>query len=190
MTDPEDRELIEACLSGQTEAFGKLVVRYQNRLFHTLRCMLGSREDAKDVTQEAFVLAFRKLHQFRHDSAFYSWLFRIAMNLAASLRRREHPMQSLADVTDGRAPFDPIDPHRDIRPSETAEVAEQQRLVWQALEQLEPDFRMVLVLKELEGLKYEEIAEIMGCPLGTVRSRLHRARSMLREKLSSVLDQH
>ncbi|NOX55733.1 MAG: sigma-70 family RNA polymerase sigma factor, partial [Planctomycetes bacterium] len=177
MTDPEDRELIEACLSGQTEAFGKLVARYQNRLYHTLRCMLGSREDAKDVAQETFVLAFRKLHQFRHDSAFYSWLFRIAMNTAASFRRRNHPTQSLDDMADDHAPFDPTDTHRDTRPGERAEVAEQKKLVWQALEQLEPDFRMVLVLKELEGLRYEEIAEIMNCPLGTVRSRLHRARA-------------
>ncbi len=184
----QDRELIEATLQGQTEAYGELVKRYQDRLFHSLCYMLGSREDAKDIAQQTFVRAFQKLSQFRHDSAFYSWLFRIALNEAASYRRRKRPELRLEDVPEDERKYDPSDPHRDVMPAYQVSLRETQRLVWQAINQLPEEFRQVLVLKEMDNLSYEQIAEIIGCPIGTVRSRLFRARSALRKKLEKEID--
>ncbi len=188
MAEPSDHELIQLTLQGQTEAFGKLVQRYQNRLYRSLLCLLGSREDSRDVTQQAFVRAFRKLSQFREDAAFYSWLYRIAMNEAASFRRRQRPVHSLDDRPEDVRPYDPGDDRRDGMPSEMAELTERRAAVWRAIDELPDEFRAVLVLKEIDGLKYEEIADVLDCPLGTVRSRLHRARALLREKLKDELD--
>jgi RNA polymerase sigma-70 factor, ECF subfamily len=166
-----DTELIAASLAGDTAAFGELVSRYQNRLYHSLVHMLGSAEDAKDVAQDAFVLAFQKLGTFRGDAQFYSWLFRIAMNAAVNFRRRVRSLGASIDA----------------RPEQPLEQAERQRIVRAALAQLSDEFRMPLVLCEIDGLKYEEIAELLKCPIGTVRSRIHRARLELREKLQRLL---
>ena len=178
-----DQELIAECLAGCTEAFGKLVVRYQNRLYNTLVKILGSVEDARDVAQDAFVHAFRKLDTFRGQSAFYTWLFRIAFNSAISQqRKRRKPLASI-EATFEKAGIEPVDTHPIAEPAYATEVAERQMLVRQGLAQLSEEFRTVLVLKEFEGLKYDEIAELIECPIGTVRSRIHRARIELRQKL-------
>jgi len=178
-----DADLIAQCLRGQTHAFGELVARHQDRLYGTLVGVLGSAEDARDVAQEAFVSAFQKLHTFRGRSAFYSWLFRIAMNFAVSRKRkRGRPTVSIEAVRDAGG-HEPPDAHPEVAPDYSLQAAERQTAVRAALAELPDEFRTVLVLKEMENLKYEEIAEIVGCPIGTVRSRIHRARSELREKL-------
>ena len=183
-----DLELINQCLAGRTEAFGKLVLRHQDRLFRTLVSLLGSDEDARDVAQEAFVLAFQKLGTFRGDSAFYSWLFRIAFNASMSHKRKRRHATTSMDAAREQAGIEPLDDRSAGRPpSHSLEVREQQNLVQQALAELTDDYRTVLVLKELEGRKYQEIAEIIGCPIGTVRSRIHRAREEMREKLKGVV---
>lgn len=187
MENKDDQQLIDECLSGQTEAFGQLVVRYQDRLFNSLVNILGSADDARDVAQEAFVNAFEKLSTFRGHSAFYSWLFRIAMNAAVSSKRKTRRMSTSVDAARERSGAEPADARADIRPSHQLETAERQLLVQQALAELADDFRVVLVLKEMEGLRYEEIADVVGCPVGTVRSRIHRARSELRRKLERLL---
>ena len=186
MPNRDDHALIDACLAGQTDAFGLLVERYQDRLLHTLVCILGSREDAKDVAQDAFVQAFRKLETFRREASFYSWLFRIAINAAVTFQRRSRRSR-VALSTDREHGVEPCDEHPEARPSHGIESAERQAQVRAALNQLTPEYRTALVLKEIEGLKYEEIAEQVGCPLGTVRSRIHRARAELREKLTRVM---
>ena len=183
----DDKELIAQCVAGQTEAFGRLVERYQNRLYHTLFSLMGSEEDARDVAQEAFVLAFQKLQSFRGDSAFYSWLFRIAFNASVSFRRKHRRTTSSLDAAHEQSGIETADTSPDTQPDHSLEVAEQQGLVRTALAQIAADFREVLILKEIEGLKYEQIAEIVGCPIGTVRSRIHRARQELREKLRVLL---
>ncbi len=181
-----DQELIAECLSGQTHAFGDLVARYQNRLFNTLVGVLGSVEDAHDVAQEAFVNAFQKLDTFRGHSAFYSWLFRIALNSAVSQKRKQRAVVSI-DAAREQSGDEPIDRHPAARPEHALETNERQIAVRAALAELAEEFRTALILKEMEDLSYEEISEIVGCPIGTVRSRIHRARAELRVKLQGLL---
>ena len=180
---PDDTQLITDCLGGRTEAFDQLVLRYQDRLYNTLVKMLRSADDARDIAQDAWVHAFHKLGTFRGNSAFYSWLFRIAFNAAVSERRKTRRTPASLDAGRERAGHEPADGRVDGEPSHSMEQVERQVLVRRALGQLSDEYRTVLVLKEIEDLKYEEIAEIVGCPIGTVRSRIHRARLELREKL-------
>lgn len=181
-----DDELVSDCLNGQTSAFGQLVTRYQDRLFNTLINVLGSTEDARDVAQDAFVHAFQKLHTFRGHSAFYSWLFRIAMNTAASYGRKKHRTPLSLEAVRVQSGLEPPDSHPESQPSYALESSERQSLVRVALAELSEEHRVVLVLKEIEGLKYEEIAAIVDCPVGTVRSRIHRARCEMRERLEAL----
>jgi RNA polymerase sigma-70 factor, ECF subfamily len=187
-----DQQLIAECLQGQTHVFGDLVLRYQDRLYNMLVHVLGSAEDARDVAQEAFVSAFQKLQSFQGRSAFYSWLFRIAMNSAVSRQRKNSRGKnsrvpvSIEAVRD-KSGLEPIDPHPEARPEFSIEASERQAAVRAALADLPEEFRTVLILKEMEDLKYEEIAEIVGCPIGTVRSRIHRARAELKSRLVALL---
>lgn len=180
-----DRELITICLGGNTEAFGVLVLRYQNRLVHALTGVMGSVEDARDVAQETFVHAYQKLHTFRGESAFYSWLFRIALNSSTSYRRAQKKHASI-DRRRDETGAEPPDLSLESSPSFSMEQNEQHELVRRVIGQLPEEFRVPLVLKEFEGLRYDEIAEICECPVGTVRSRIFRAREELKRKLEFV----
>ncbi|RPI73989.1 MAG: sigma-70 family RNA polymerase sigma factor [Planctomycetaceae bacterium] len=180
-----DQELIAECLRGQSHAFGELVARYQNRLYNTLKNVLGSAEEAQDACQDTFLTAYQKLHTFGGRSAFYSWLFRIAFNTAISRTRKKRRATVSIDAAQEQTGSEPIDMRNDLQPGHSLETAERQTAVREALAELSEEFRTVLVLKEMEGLKYEEIAEIVDCPIGTVRSRIHRAREELRERLSA-----
>jgi RNA polymerase sigma-70 factor (ECF subfamily) len=179
-----DGELIKATLAGQPAEFGRLVLKYQDRLFNSLFRLLGSTEDARDITQDAFVQAFLKLETFRGSAAFYTWLYRIGFNLAMSHARRKHTTQSL-DHAKGECGREPVDG----QPPPEAEFArdEQAKLVHIALGKLAADYREVIVLREIEGCRYDEIAEILELPVGTVRSRLFRARLALRDLLAPLL---
>jgi RNA polymerase sigma-70 factor (ECF subfamily) len=182
-----DQSLIHRCRAGDVDAFGGLVLRYQDRLFGTLVHVLGSFDDARDVTQDAFVLAFEKLATFRGDSAFYSWLFRIAYNAAMTRKRKERrPTVSIDEARQKRGE-ELRDERTGADPAGALDIEERQGMVRRALDDLAEDYRTAIVLKEIEGLRYEEIAEIVGCPIGTVRSRIHRARHELREKLSRTI---
>lgn len=187
VTELEDQVLIDRCLAGQTEAFGLLVQRYQHRLYGTLVHVVGSRELARDIAQDAFLLAFEKLASFRGTSAFYSWLFRIALNAASSAHRKSPRAKQSLDALRERTGEEPTDNRASAAPEHGLEVSDRQRLVRNALAELPEEFRTALVLKELEQLKYEEIAEILNIPVGTVRSRIHRGREELRAKLLPVL---
>lgn len=183
----DEKQLIRECLAGRTEAFGELVIRYQDRLFNALAGILGSPDDARDIAQDAFVQAFQRLKTFRGQSAFYSWLFRIALNAAASQKRRTRRKPASIDAAREQSGSDPADPHPDAVPSHALEANERRVAVQNALARLPPEFRIPLVLKEIDGLKYQEIAAIIGCPVGTVRSRIHRARTELRQRLDLLL---
>ena len=183
----DEKQLIRECLAGRTEAFGELVIRYQDRLFNALCGILGSPDDARDVAQDAFVQAFQKLKTFRGQSAFYSWLFRIALNAAASQKRRKRRRSTAAGISSDPSVHDPPDPRPDAAPSHAMETTERQAAVQSALAQLAAEFRVPLVMKEIDNLKYHEIAAILGCPVGTVRSRIHRARGELRQRLELLL---
>jgi len=180
----DDSSLIEATRAGDTEAFGQLVLKYQDRLHHSVAGVIGSHDEALDVVQEAFVQAFTKLDSFRGGSAFYTWLYRIAWNTAITHRRRKRPTISMDRLRE-----DSGDELIDQAASPQEEVGRQERavLVQQAMSRVAEEFRAVLVLREIDGCCYETIAEILDLPIGTVRSRLHRARMMLREELKHVL---
>jgi len=180
----DDRHLVEAALAGDKHAFGCLVERYQDRVFNTLVRVLGSRDDARDVVQDAFVQAFVKLDSFRGDAKFYTWLYRIAMNLALSQRRRRRPTESLDTAKDnvGEEPMTQ-------QPTAAEELIRRERaeMLQQALLNLNDEHRQILVLREMESCSYEAISEILELPVGTVRSRLFRARMQLKEQLKILL---
>jgi RNA polymerase sigma-70 factor (ECF subfamily) len=180
----DDASLIAATLAGDNAAFGQLVVRYQDRLFNALLRVIGLPEDARDVVQDAFVQAFVKLDTFRGNAAFYTWLYRIAFNLAISRARRRRKTASL-DRTKADCGGEPIDD----QPAPDAEILQSERveLVHAALAELSDEYRQILVLREIEGCRYEQIAEILELPVGTVRSRLFRARMELKNRLNLAM---
>ncbi len=183
-TVSDDAQLIDQALGGQSEAFGQLVLKYQDRLFNTVFHVVGHAEDARDIVQEALVQAFLKLESFRRESAFYTWLYRIAFNVAMSQRRRRRPAVSMDRLRE-TAHMEPLDDEDD--PAESLERKERCGQVRRAIGRLPEEYRAVLVLREIDGCCYETIAEVLDLPVGTVRSRLHRARLQLREQLKGVL---
>lgn len=187
MNVPSDQSLIDQTLAGRREAFGQLVERYQHRLYHGLLHALGNPEDAQDVAQEAFVNAFEKLSSFKGQAAFFSWLFRIALNAGISSKRKNRRMTASVDSRREATGTEPMDDDPTNEPSHAMHVSDRQRLVRQALSELSDEFRTALVLKEMDGMSYEEIATVVDVPLGTVRSRIHRARLELRAKLVTLL---
>jgi RNA polymerase sigma-70 factor (ECF subfamily) len=178
----DDHTLIAECRGGNTAAFGELVRRHQERLFNTVYRLVDNAEDAQDVVQEAFLNAYQSLDGFHGDAAFFTWLYRIAVNAAISLKRKQRVLARI-DGREGEPGIEPLDTSELSRPSHALEQAEQERRIRQALGRLSPEHRAVLVLKDMEGEKYETMAEILQIPIGTVRSRLHRARLELRELL-------
>ena len=180
---PDDRLLIAECLQGRTAAYGELVGRYQDRLFNTVYRLMGNFEDAQDVVQDAFFNAYQSLDRFKGDSQFFTWLYRIAVNTAISLKRKQKAVYSVRTSRAGDGGTEPLDTSVESRPEHGIEKAEQERRVQDALNKISPEHRTVLVLKDIEGQKYDVMAEVLGVPIGTIRSRLHRARLELREIL-------
>lgn len=178
-----DQALVEAAQRGDRDAFGQLVQRYQDRLYNTLLRIAGSHEDAADAVQDAFVQAYVKLDRFRGDSQFYTWLYRIAMNVALSRRRRRRPAPSI-DAAKESAGDEPVDHAQG--PADATLAGERAEQVQTALDELGEAHRKILVLREIEGCSYEAIADILQLPVGTVRSRLFRARLQLRDKLCTL----
>jgi RNA polymerase sigma-70 factor (ECF subfamily) len=176
----DDLQLIEQAIRGDSAAFGQLVRRYQDRLFTSLVHVVSSREEAEDVVQDTFVQAMLKLNSFRRDSSFYTWLYRIAVNTAfyRHRRRRREPSVDAARAMTGNDPPDPGDDPADqlLREERATEIQ-------RALSRLTEEFRLVLVMRDVDGFDYQSIARILDVSIGTVRSRLHRARSFMREQL-------
>jgi len=181
--NPDDHRLIAECLQGRTAAFGELVRRYQDRLFNTVHRLVDNAEDAQDVVQDAFLNAYQSLGSFKGDAQFFTWLYRIAVNTAISMKRKQRVVYSLRGGRSDEGGREPLDPSEFSRPEHALEKAELERRVQGALNRLSPEHRTVLVLKEIDGQKYETMAEILSVPIGTIRSRLHRARIELREIL-------
>lgn len=181
----EDARLVELAQAGKADAFGQLVTKYQDRLYTVIARVTGSPDDARELTQDALVRAFVKLDTFAGASTFYTWLYRIGVNLALSHRRRRRPGASL-DAARDQVGWEPADAQ--AGPAEQLEADERARQVRAALDQLSPEHRTILVLREIDGCDYEQMAEILGLALGTVRSRLHRARLELRARLEPVLN--
>ncbi len=182
--DKEDAQLIAATLSGETAAFGQLVQKYQDRLYAALLRWLRSAEDAHDIAQDSFVQAFLKLDTFQGKASFYTWLYRIAFNLAVSGMRKRRPTISLDQMRETRG-SEPMDDS--LNPTANLIRLERATLLHNTLDTLSEEYRQVLVLREMEGFTYEEISHILALPLGTIRSRLFRARLQLKEKLPPTL---
>ena len=179
----DERRLIAESLQGRTEAFGELVLRYQDRLYHAALRIADTPDDAYDVVQDAFLNAYQSLASFKGDAEFFTWLYRIAFNAAISQKRKRKPTASLDAGRNGKPFADPVDDSHGITPGDTMEQGEEEAKLHGAIRKLSTEHRAVLVMKDIDGLKYEEIAEVMGVPIGTVRSRLHRARLDLRNLL-------
>jgi len=181
----EETALIDCIVSGQSSQFELLVGNYQQRIYATLLGMLGSPQDAEDVTQETFITAFRKLDQFERRSSFYTWLYRIAFNAAIDLQRRKKRAKNQfvgsnnVDITQAA----------DLHAESAASVVIAKETVTQvqlALSRLDEERRNIIVLRDLQGVDYAEIASMLDIPIGTVRSRLHRARIELREIMNAM----
>ena len=179
-----DRELVLRCQRNESRAFDELVARHQDRVYTAVTRFCGNAEDAADIVQRAFINAFRKIQEFKSDSSFSTWIYRIAFNQAISFRR-ENKRSGLSIYSKDDELLS--EPAEDRNPTERLESQETQRKVQQALDLLEEGDREIILLKDLQGASYDEIAGIMQVPKGTVRSRLHRARLELKSKLKSFI---
>ena len=185
-----DWELVQRARKGDRDAFRELVERYQRKIAALALGMLRNREDALDIVQETFTKAYESLDRFKGDAAFYTWVYRIAYNLCIDQQRRiaKQPHLSIDADEPGQATaaLPPDGPAPD-QPFEGARNAEIARRVREAIGDLTPDHRAVILLRELEGLSYAEISEVLECPKGTVMSRLHYARRQLQARLRGLL---
>ncbi len=182
--EQEDGQLIRSACQGDAAAYGALVRKYQARLCTSLTHVCGSLDDAEDVAQEAFVQAYVKLRTFAGGSAFYTWLYRIAVNAAISKRRRRREQTSVESKREELG-LEPLDDGE--RADERMLREERAAQVQRALARLSEEHRTILVLREIDDCDYDEIAQVLQLPVGTVRSRLHRARLQLKEQLDAVL---
>jgi RNA polymerase sigma-70 factor (ECF subfamily) len=184
--DGDEAELIERARKGDTGAFGILVERYQRRVVGVAMAVVHSQEDALELAQESFVRAFENLDKFESRSSFSTWLYRIAANIAIDFRRRErrHPTMrgEEAETEIQKLPSNVGDSFKQ------AQRGEMSRRIKDALDQLTPEHRAAILLREVEGLSYDEISEVLQCPRGTVMSRLHYARNHLREILKDLAE--
>lgn len=186
-----DQELVERVQRGDKRAFGLLVEKYQRKLGRLLSRMIRDQAEVEDVVQEAFIKAYRALPNFRGDSAFYTWLYRIGINTAknylVSMGRR--PQISPEIEVEDAENFEGGDDLRTIDTPETELMSKQvAKTVNETVEALPEELRTAITLREIEGLSYEEIATLMNCPIGTVRSRIFRARETIAQQLRPLLD--
>ncbi|MGA7801179.1 MAG: RNA polymerase sigma factor RpoE [Gammaproteobacteria bacterium] len=185
-----DRVLVERVQQGDTQAFDVLVRKYQHKITKLISRYIHDPSDALDVAQEAFLKAYRALSSFRGDSAFYTWLYRIAINTAKNYlvaQGRRPPGDDIdaqeAEQFEGQSGLKEYD-----TPEHLVLKDEIEQTVLRAIDELPEDLRTAVTLRELEGMSYEEIAQAMGCPIGTVRSRIFRAREAIDNKLRPLLD--
>ncbi len=186
-----DQQLVERVQRGDKQAFGLLVDKYRRKLGRLLSRFIRDQAEVEDVVQEAFIKAYRALPNFRGESAFYTWLYRIGINTAknylVSMGRR--PQTSNEIAVDDAENFEDGDELRTMDTPETELMTQEiAKTVQLAIDALPEDLRTAIVLREIEGLSYEEIATMMDCPIGTVRSRIFRAREFIAERLRPLLD--
>jgi RNA polymerase sigma-70 factor (ECF subfamily) len=191
MSDREvDQQLVERAQRGEKQAFGLLVSKYERKLARLLSRFIRDAAEVEDVTQEAFIKAYRALPTFRGDSAFYTWLYRIGINTAKNYlvaMGRRTPTATDTDAEDAEG-FQDREQLRDLNTPENELISRQVAdNVNQTLAELPEELRTAITLREIEGLSYEDIANIMNCPIGTVRSRIFRAREAIAAKLRPLL---
>jgi len=203
----QELELLRKAQKGDRAAYGQIVLAYQDRLYNAVLRLIGDREEARELTQEAFTRGLMKLDSFRGDASPYTWLFRIAVNLAISQLRKvqRHRTFSLSwsghgsrngnghqayRGSDDQAStlMDRLACNSTVAPEENLEKREQAQQVLAALGRLDAEYRAVLVMRDIEGFDYQQMADVLGVPLGTLKSRLFRARLELRNELKAYLD--
>jgi RNA polymerase sigma-70 factor, ECF subfamily len=183
-----DQQLVERVQRGDKHAFDLLVLKYQHKIVGLVGRYLRDQSDVQDVTQEAFIKAYRALPRFRGDSQFYTWLYRIAINTAKNylVSRSRRPPDRDIDVSEGEFQ-DNSAVLRDIENPENALATDQlESVIYRAIDDLPDELKVAVTLREFEGLSYEEIAEVMECPVGTVRSRIFRARESIEKRIASL----
>ena len=183
--ESSDRELVQKCQTGEMSAFQELVARYHQKVYMVILGLLRNREDALEIAQETFFRAYRKIDSFQGASSFYTWIYRIAVNLAIDAQRRQkrNPLDFRESMDELLESQDEVakDPFSDVHDKEL-----RQNLI-SAINDLTPEHKAVIVLRTIEGLSYKDIGEILGCSEGTVMSRLHYARKKLQDNLSAFL---
>ncbi len=188
-----DAELVQRTVAGDQRAFGLLVMKYQRRIQRLIGRMVRDVDLVEDIAQETFVRAYRALHQFRGDAQFYTWLYRIAVNTAKKflLELKHDPTVSenfRANDDDDETSWKKVEPTTDEGPESILAAKEIASVVNAAMDALPAELRQAVVLREIEGLSYDEIAVAMACPVGTVRSRIFRAREAISLQVRPLLD--
>ncbi len=184
-----DQLLVERVQRGDKKAFDILVAKYQHKIVKLISRYIRDQSEVWDVAQDTFIKAYRALPKFRGDSAFYTWLYRIAINTAKNylVAQGRRPTDIDIDIQDAEQFESASDLRDNATPERLLLKDEIERTVFEAIEQLPEDLRTAITLRELEGLSYEEIAEAMACPIGTVRSRIFRAREAIQSRLKPLL---
>ncbi len=186
-----DRQLVERVKRGEKRAYDLLVIKYQQKIIALVSRYLRDQDEVQDVTQEAFIKAYRALPRFRGDSAFYTWLYRIAINTAKNhlVSRSRRPPSTDIDIEEGEFQ-ETSGLLSDIQnPENSLATDELEAVVYKAIDDLAEDLKVAVTLREFEGLSYDEIAEVMECPVGTVRSRIFRAREAIEKKIAGIENQ-
>lgn len=191
----EDAMLVDRCRKGDMDAFATLIEKYQDRLYNMIYRMCGSSADAQEMAQETFLKAMGQIRTFRGGSKFYTWLFRIGANLAIShIRRKGRIAFRSMTAVDGDGQESQMEDitadcaqRRDPGPESVVLMRETQAQVAAALNELDEEYKTVVILRDMEDMDYDDIAEVLELPVGTVKSRLHRGRSMLRQKLAHLI---
>ncbi|OUR65272.1 RNA polymerase sigma factor RpoE [Methylophaga sp. 42_25_T18] len=186
-----DQELVERVQAGDKKAFDLLVIKYQQRIVHVITGFVHDPVEALDVAQEAFIKAYRAIPNFRGDSAFYTWLYRIAINtaknyLTAAARR---PPAMDVDALDATIYYDAPELKEYETPESSLMSDELEQTIHQAIQDLPEDTATAIKLREFDGMSYEEIAQAMDCPIGTVRSRIFRAREAIDKRVNEIMNQ-
>jgi len=187
----EDQALVERVQKGDSQAYNLLVLKYQTRINHLISRFVRNTADVEDVAQEAFIKAYKALKNFRGDSQFYTWLYRIAINTAKNhlvASGRRSPKGATLDAQEAEQYEGAYALQESATPDREIQAEEMKQTVNNAIATLPEDLRTAITLRELEGLNYEEIAMVMDCPIGTVRSRIFRAREAIDKQLKPLLD--
>lgn len=175
----EDVELVGLCQKGDIDAFDRLFYKYRDKIYRTAFRMINNQEDALDLTQEIFLKAYKNINKYNFKSQFSTWLYKLAINVCIDeLRKHKKSNEVLTDeIPDDR---------KSDTPEDIVLYEEQESLIWKALDTLKEKERSIIVLREMEGLSYEEIANILGCSIGRVKSRLHESREKLKKALEKM----
>ena len=183
-----DQRLVVRSQQGDKRAFDVLVLKYQQRIASVVSRYLRDQDEVADVTQEAFIKAYRALANFRGDAQFYTWLYRIAINTAKNhlVAKSRRPPNTDKDINDGEFSENSVVLEAEDQPETLLARDQLQSVILAAVDDLQEDLRTALMLREFDGLSYEEIAEIMACPVGTVRSRIFRARETIEKKIAQM----